>query len=234
MIKDKMKIIRYEDENYKEIYDEVVVEFELEIYVNNRPVCSRLCLKKNLQDMVVGFLLTRGYVSRYEDIDKIEMKNFGQSKGKCYCVVNRNRKIPQKHLNKYKIQPEEIVEAMEIFTQKSSLFKKTGGVHSSGILKGNQLIYFADDIGRQNALDKTIGYIVRNEHNMNGIFILFSGRITTEVLDKLLPESIEGIFSKSAVTKDAVLKGKKMGIVLVGFIRGKRFNVYSGFENKKN
>jgi len=230
MIENKTKIIRYENEKHREIYDEVVVEFELDIYVNNRPVCSRLCLNENLQDMVIGFLLTGGYISKYEDIDKIEIKNLGKNKGKCYCVVDKNKMIPRKHLNKYKIKSKEIVEAMDKFTHKSSLFKKTGGVHSCGILKDNKIIYFADDIGRQNALDKTIGYIVRNKHMMDGIFILFSGRITTEILDKLLPESIEGIFSKAAVTKDAVLKGKNMGILLVGFARASRFNIYTGFE----
>lgn len=234
MIKNDLKIIRYEENNYKEIYDKSVVEYKLKIYVNNRPVGVRLCLRENLEDMIVGFLLTEGYISIYEDIEKIEFISTSEIQGDCYCIVNKNKKSISNHRNNYRTDSKEINESMEEFTQRSSLFKETGGVHSCGILKNSEIIYFADDIGRQNALDKVLGHIVKNLEKMDEVLILFSGRITTEVLEKLSLECIEGIISKAAVTKNAVLKGKNMGILLVGFARNSRFNLYSGGERLRD
>ncbi|MDW7669062.1 MAG: formate dehydrogenase accessory sulfurtransferase FdhD [Bacillota bacterium] len=234
MIKNKFKIIRYEKNNYKEIEDISVVEYRLKIYVNNRPVGYRLCLKEKLDNMIIGFLLTEGYISKYKDIEKIEFISKSENHGECYCIVNKNKKYINNHSNNYRTDAKEINEAMEEFTQRSSLFKETGGVHSCGILKNSEIIYFADDIGRQNALDKILGYIVKNSEKMDEILILFSGRITTEVLEKLSLECIEGIISKAAVTKDAAIKGVNMKILLVGFARNKRFNLYSGGEKLKD
>ncbi len=234
MIKNKFKIIRYEKNNYKEIEDISVVEYRLKIYVNNRPVGYRLCLKEKLDNMIIGFLFTEGYISKYKDIEKVEFISKSENDGECYCVVNKNKKHINNHNNNYRTDAKEINEAMEEFVQRSLLFKETGGVHSCGILKNNEIIYFADDIGRQNALDKILGYIVRNLEKMDEILILFSGRITTEVLEKLSLECIEGIISKAAVTKDAAIKGVNMKILLVGFARNKRFNLYSGGEKLKD
>jgi len=234
MIKNELKIIRYEENNYKEISDKSVVEYQLKVYVNNRPVGLRLCLKEKLDDMIVGFLLTEGYISTCDDIEKIQFISISEIQGECYCVVNKNKKSINNHMNNYRTDSKEINESMKEFTQRSSLFKETGGVHSCGILKNGEIIYFADDIGRQNALDKVLGYIVKNLEKMDEVLILFSGRITTEVLEKLSLECIEGIISKAAVTNNAVLKGKNMGILVIGFARNSRFNIYSGDEKLKD
>ncbi len=230
MIKNEFKIIRYEKNNYKEIDDKSVIEYKLKIYVNNRPVGYRLCLREKLDNMIIGFLLTEGYISKYKDIEKIEIISKGENEGACYCVLNKNKNFISDHSNNYRTNAKDINKAMEEFTNRSLLFKETGGVHSCGILKNSEIIYFADDIGRQNALDKVLGYIVKNLEKMDQVLILFSGRITTEVLEKLSLKCIEGIISKAAVTQNAVLKGKKMGILLIGFARDNRFNLYSGGE----
>jgi len=83
MIKDKIEIKRYHYDKYEKKIDTSVVEFKLKIFVNNRPVLERLCLKENLEDMVVGFLVTEGYISTMEDVEKIDFKIEREKEGLC-------------------------------------------------------------------------------------------------------------------------------------------------------
>ena len=75
MKKKEFKIIRYENNNYTKINDKSVVECKLEIYVNNRLEAVRLCLNEDLENMIIGFLLTEKYISTYEDVEKIQFIN---------------------------------------------------------------------------------------------------------------------------------------------------------------
>jgi FdhD protein len=234
MIKDKIEIKRYHYDKYEKKIDTSVVEFKLKIFVNNRPVLERLCLKENLEDMVVGFLVTEGYISTMEDVEKIDFKIEREKEGLCYCIIDKNPNKLTKKSKNCSTTGKDVIEAMERFTKMSSLFSETGGVHSSAVLINREIVYFADDIGRQNALDKAVGYVIRNENKLKEVLILFSGRITTEVIGKLIPKSIEGIVSKAAVTKNAVETASEIDMLVIGFARGERFNLYTGGERLKD
>lgn len=83
------------------------------------------------------------------------------------------------------------------------------------------------DIGRHNALDKIYGHCLKNGISMEGKAIVFSGRISSEILLKVAKIGCELILSKSAPTELALELAEGLGITTVGFIRNDSLNIYT-------
>jgi FdhD protein len=94
-----------------------------------------------------------------------------------------------------------------------------------------EVILFHEDIGRHNAIDKIIGEALIKDIPLNSKIVFTSGRVSSEILLKSAKSQIPMIVSRSAPTDLAVAMAKKLGITLVGFVRGRKMNVYTNFEN---
>lgn len=115
------------------------------------------------------------------------------------------------------------------------LFESTGGLHAAALfdLDGN-LLAVREDVGRHNALDKLIGWGLLNEqlpfHNK---VLMVSGRASYELLQKSFVAGVPIFCAVSAPSSLAMEVAQRFGITLVGFLRGKRFNIYTGIERIK-
>jgi len=113
-----------------------------------------------------------------------------------------------------------------------NLFDSTGGLHAAALfdLDGN-LLAVREDVGRHNALDKLIGWGLLNDqlpfHNK---ILLVSGRASYEILQKSYVAGVPIFCAVSAPSSLAVDVAERFGITLIGFLRGTRFNVYTGIE----
>ncbi len=132
--------------------------------------------------------------------------------------------------NNLDIDYKKLLDIMKLFNKKSELFLETGGVHSVGLIDGDDILYFEEDIGRHNALDKIIGNCLIDNVNIEDKAIITSGRITSEIVLKCAKLGIGCIISRSAPTNLAIDTGKKLNIEIIGFARGNKLNVY----NKNN
>jgi FdhD protein len=83
------------------------------------------------------------------------------------------------------------------------------------------------DIGRHNALDKIYGHCLKNDIPVDDKIIVFSGRISSEILLKVAKIGCEVILSKSAPTELALELAEQLGITTIGFIRNQALNVYT-------
>ena len=115
----------------------------------------------------------------------------------------------------------------------SKLFKSTGGAHAAALCDSDRLLVFKEDIGRHNAVDKAFGECLTNGIETEGKLLLTSGRISSEILLKSVKRGIAILASRSAPTSLAVQFAEKAGLTLVGFVRGKRMNVYSNAQRIK-
>lgn len=116
--------------------------------------------------------------------------------------------------------------------QAQKLFASTGGLHAAALFTvTGELITVREDVGRHNALDKLIGWGVLNKAlPFHDKLILVSGRASYELLQKCRVAGVSIFCAVSAPSSLAVELAEHFGITLIGFLRGARFNIYTGFE----
>lgn len=122
---------------------------------------------------------------------------------------------------------EDCFRLMHAMQDGADIFKKTGGVHNASLCDVNGIVLSRMDIGRHNALDKIYGYCLRNNIRMQDKIIVFSGRISSEILLKVSKIGCAIVLSKSAPTELALQLAEQLGITTVGFIRQHSLNIYT-------
>ena len=110
------------------------------------------------------------------------------------------------------------------------MFGRTGGLHAAAAFTASgELLVVREDIGRHNAVDKVIGWALLNDLlPLSETALMVSGRGGFEIVQKSLVAGIPILASVSAPSSLAVQLAREFGMTLVGFLRGKRFVMYSG------
>ncbi|MFP4481859.1 MAG: formate dehydrogenase accessory sulfurtransferase FdhD [Thermovirgaceae bacterium] len=108
------------------------------------------------------------------------------------------------------------------------LFRQTGSVHVAILAdtKGRTLCC-VEDVGRHNAVDKAVGWAVKNGVKTMDCFLAVSGRLPADMVCKAFGAQIPFVASISAATASGIEAAERFGITLVGFVREGRMNVYS-------
>ena len=108
-------------------------------------------------------------------------------------------------------------------------FERTGGLHAAGLFETDgRLVAVREDVGRHNALDKLIGSrVLVRELPLWDRILLVSGRVSFEIVQKAAVAGIPIICAVSAPSDLAIRLSDRLGVTLVGFLRGDGFNVYT-------
>ena len=128
-----------------------------------------------------------------------------------------------------RIDPDLIASLPDKMREAQTTFARTGGLHASAIFDADgKFIVLREDVGRHNALDKVLGHCL-----LKGIFpldrhiLVVSGRTSFEIMQKALAGRIPVIAAVSAPSSLAARFARESGQTLIGFLRGRRMNVYS-------
>lgn len=248
----KYSITRIQSQNIIDEEDNIIVEYPLTIYINEEEFITLLCSPNSLKYLTVGFLNSEGIIDSKDDIEEVTIS---EEKGIACVHLKSNKDLLKKLAKKRTVTSgcgkgatfydvidspktkkintievlgkEEVISLVEEFNKKSDLFISTGGVHSCALCKNNEIIMFEEDIARHNALDKILGRAFLEDIKFEDKIILTSGRITSEILIKIAKRGIPVVISRSAPTNLAIDTARQLNILLIGFARGEKMNVYS-------
>jgi FdhD protein len=130
------------------------------------------------------------------------------------------------------VRPEVICSLPESLCRSQGLFAETGGLHAAALFDSSgRLLDVREDVGRHNALDKLVGSGLRaGMLPFHDRLVLVSGRTSYEILQKCLVAGVPVVCAVSAPSSLAVELAQGFGVTLIGFLRGRHFNVYSGLD----
>jgi FdhD protein len=130
------------------------------------------------------------------------------------------------------VPPETIYALPEKLREAQGLFDATGGLHAAALFdEKGELVALREDVGRHNATDKLIGWaLLEGRLPLSDHIVMVSGRSSFEILQKCLTAGVPVVCAISAPSSLAVDVARQFSMTLVGFLRGNRFNIYSGHE----
>lgn len=248
---------RYENGVTQTVEDSIVTEYPITIMLNNEEFATLVCSPEHIEELVVGFLASEGMIRGYEDIKDISIIETigkavvtthrvnklnemfhskrvvtsccGKSRQSFY-FYNDARTVKPLETKRHVLSIEDCFRLMEEMQASSTIFQETGGVHNAALCDENGLVVARTDIGRHNALDKIFGYCLKHSISMEDKVIVFSGRISSEILLKVAKIKCGVVLSKSAPTELGLRLAEELGITAVGFIRNKALNIYTNPE----
>ena len=151
-------------------------------------------------------------------------------------ILGRRYLLDDLMQKEYPVQPEGQLTTMEIetilrltselFETPGDLFQSTGCAHSCALVTDGQVQCYREDIGRHNALDKVIGYALKNGIPISKSIVFSSGRISQDYLEKVIKAGFKIVVSRAAVTASAVALARSENITMLGFIRRNGGNIY--------
>lgn len=206
-----------------------------------------------LKELALGHLLSEGIIKSIEEIQEINLKKgeVCQIRFKPKVPVEKRLKLsktfsrvilsacgspkPYQYLGKLpkvtsnlKIKAETILKSVKNLNFAAETFRKTGGVHAAAIYgKSGELLAFAEDVGRHNAVDKVIGISALKKTDFSQCFLALSGRLTGDMTLKAARVGIPVVASLAAAVDSGIKIAKETNITLIGFVRGNRMNIYS-------
>ena len=142
------------------------------------------------------------------------------------------RKIAPSIVNVPTVSRELLLSLPDRLRSAQQVFERTGGLHAAGLFTVNgELIFHAEDVGRHNAVDKVVGAaLLSGRWPPDDAVLMVSGRAGFEIVQKELVARIPTVCSVSAPSSLAVDLALEAGMVLVGFLRGDKMNIYAGAE----
>lgn len=132
----------------------------------------------------------------------------------------------------FRVEAELLTSLPDVLRSSQDVFQRTGGLHAAALFDSSGgLLVVREDIGRHNAVDKVIGWALLDHRvPLGNAILLVSGRGGFEIVQKALVAGVPILASVSAPSSLAVQVARELRMTLVGFLRGRRFVIYSGEE----
>lgn len=237
------------------VSDLVAIEEPLEIRIDGHPVAVLMRTPGNDEELVIGFLITESILENHHSIRKLELRpdenralvflkddaaiDLGKltrhifSSSSCGLCGKATLDAVLSHspplASRLEVADEVLLEAPAKLRAAQSAFDSTGGLHGVALFSADgTLRVLREDIGRHNAVDKVIGHALQNDIILTETFLLVSGRVSFEIMQKALVARIPMVAAISAPSSLAVEFAQASGQTLIGFLRPPSFNRYAG------
>jgi FdhD protein len=239
---------RYEFRKWEHHEAGTIVETPVSLTVNGEVWLSFMCTPVELEALAVGFLFNEGVIeTRDEVVDarvcehgdnvdvwlnhSVEQPASWRRTSGCTGGVTAVDLLAKPEVsfsaNRLRVDPEAIGDLIEMLFESQSLYRETGGVHTSALSDGEKVLLSAEDIGRHNTLDKIAGLCLMNNVFPAKRILITTGRISSEMLQKAARLGAPILISRTSPSSLSIEMAERYGITLIGYARRHRFNVYS-------
>lgn len=239
--------------------DTLAMEEPLEIVVDGAPYAVTMRMPGDDAHLVLGFLLSEGVIISREDILSMDYCQGTLGERRIFVELRREageaRKQRREFLSKSScglcgkvsfgdvhtdmprvssvraISRGALLGLKRAIEARQEVFQRTGATHFAAIFDTrHELLAFAEDIGRHNALDKAIGAVLAAGAKELAYLGIVSSRLSFEMVQKAGALGLEVLAGLSVATSLAVEMAENLGITLIGHMRATRMNVYTGAE----
>jgi len=241
-----MRVLRFDSGVAEYLEDEVVEDVLVRIRVNDVLLSEMMAYEAHIDELVLGHRKTSNIINVASDIESINGSRYAVDvqlkhdfdpeihREQWFSILEHAYKDEEIELDGNDgldiILPEHVFQAMSLLNDSCDVFKQTGGTHSALIYHSDLGYVFAEDVGRFNALDKVVGLAMDVGIDLDDSILVTSGRLSGEMVLKAAFARVPVMCSVSAPMCSGVCIAQTAGMTLLGFVRGERFNVYSGFR----
>ena len=246
--------VLFENNQFHQSKQMISEEMPLSVSLNGKDMTTMLCSPVDQKYLVIGFLISEGMIERPEDITELVMNEEDGlvhveadivkrestegylrrclttccGRGRAGFYFANDHKTTRYIDSKAQFRAADILKTTAtLLHEASATHSKTYGVHSGAIVENGNLILYSEDIGRHNIFDKLYGKCLEKKMPMENKMLVFSGRISSEILLKVSKMGIPCVVAKSVPTTLALEMGKELGITIVGRIRRDSFCTYT-------
>lgn len=264
----KYKAVKRIGSQWSSVQDMIVAEGPLQININGKPYTVTMRTPGSDIRLVRGLLYTENIYRGNSQIDIHPDKSGniastwiepaellpGYYQSRSLLSVSSCGICGKRELGDLEIEEAPLLKAVvfnekqisDFFTRmhkEQKAFLITGGTHAAAAFDGTgRLLSIEEDIGRHNAVDKVIGCLLENSLLDEASFLLVSGRISYEIVNKCFKAGIPVLAAVSSPSSMAIESAEKMGITLLAFCRGENFTCYAHagrianqtFQNKQS
>jgi FdhD protein len=254
------QVTEWREGGSRRVEDALAGEEPLEIQVGRAPLVVTMRTPGNDDELAAGFLLTEGIIQTHEQLAAVESRRGARNLirvklapsvrvparalrrrfaansscgvcGKDSIDAVRARNLRPLNVD-FHVDPEMLCALPDEARASQETFSHTGGLHAAALFDGaGNLLVLREDIGRHNAVDKVVGWaLLQDRLPLSESILLASGRGGFEIVQKAIVAGIPVVASVSAPSSLAVGLARRMNMTLVGFLRGRRFVIYSGEE----
>ena len=247
---------RWKSDHHISELDTIVEEVPISLIYNGMPHVVMLATPTNLEEFALGFSITEGIIKSPQELLSARVYNRSNGievqikipEERFHCMSDKGRNLTGRTgcglcgastLKQAIRKPGEVVGDLSVcatdlqhaLTELASfqkLNKITGAVHAAAwVIPGQGIIDIREDVGRHNALDKLIGFLLRTEKELSSGFVLVTSRASFEMVQKTAWVGINMLAAISAPTGLAIRLANETNLTLIGFARGDQHVVYT-------
>jgi FdhD protein len=243
-----ISFIQFDASQRKYMAGSTIRESPVSLTVNGQVWTTFMCTPVDLEAMMLGFLFNEGVVDSIDEVADAHICEHGDNvdvwlnhdvqkpeswtrtsgcTGGVTAVNSIERPQTVARTEEILLSSNRIHQLVEMLFESQELYRETGGVHTSVLSDGEQVIVSAEDIGRHNTLDKLAGLCLMKNLWPEKRILISTGRISSEMLQKTVRMDAKIIASRTSPSSLSIELADAWGVTLIGYARRRRFNLYT-------
>src|SRR5213593_1376489 len=226
---------------------EVVREQPLTLYVNGERFLTLLCSPMKLEALIIGYLWMEKVIEGVADVQQVEVSPVD---GRADVRLTRPVTLPTERIltsgcgggitfridhrlfprlsSTLRVAPETLALRMKDLFAAAIHYRASRGIHGAALSDAERLLVVAEDVGRHNAVDKVKGEALLRGIPTEGLILLSTGRVSSEMLLKAARMGVPLVASRTSPTEMAVALAEQLNVTVCGYVRGDSLNLYAG------